>query len=258
MSNGQVHLSVQDGVASILIDRPLARNAMTWSMYEELANVCAQISQDSSIRVATFRGAGGAAFVAGTDIEQFREFKGGEDGIAYEKTIDERIGQIERLPMPTIAIVDGWAIGGGLAIAAACDFRVASTQASFGVPIARTLGNCLSIANLARVVANFGVPRAKRMLLLGETISADEAKACGFVTELAEPAELDVKAQALCDRLAKNAPVTMRVSKEGIRRLVAQDLPQGDDLIRECYGSRDFKAGVEAFLEKARPVWTGS
>jgi enoyl-CoA hydratase/carnithine racemase len=96
------------------------------------------------------------------------------------------------------------------------------------------------------------------MLLLGETISADEAKACGFVTELAEPAELDVKAQALCDRLAKNAPVTMRVSKEGIRRLVAQDLPQGDDLIRECYGSRDFKAGVEAFLEKARPVWTGS
>jgi enoyl-CoA hydratase len=258
VSNGQVHLSIQDGIASILIDRPEARNAMTWAMYEELANICERIGRDPTVRVATFRGAGGAAFVAGTDIEQFRDFKGSEDGIAYEKAIDERVGLLERLPMPTVAIIDGWAIGGGLAIAAACDFRVAASQASFGVPIARTLGNCLSIANLARVVANFGVPRTKRMLLLGETISAEEAKTCGFVTEIAEPAELDAKARALCERLLKNAPVTMRVSKEGIRRLVAEGLPHGDDLIRECYGSRDFKIGVEAFLEKSRPEWTGS
>jgi enoyl-CoA hydratase/carnithine racemase len=227
-------------------------------MYEELANICTQISQDPSIRVATFRGAGGVAFVAGTDIEQFREFKGAEDGIAYEKAIDQRIQQLERLPMPTVAIIDGWAIGGGLAIAAACDFRVAATHASFGVPIARTLGNCLSIANLARLVESFGVPRTKKMLILGETIGAEEAKACGFVIEVAEPAELDEKAEAICARLAKNAPVTMRVSKEGIRRIVAEGVPQGEDLIRECYGSRDFKIGVEAFLEKTRPVWTGS
>jgi enoyl-CoA hydratase len=258
VSNGQVHLSIQSGIASVLIDRPEARNAMTWSMYEELANICAQIGKDPAIRVATFRGVGGAAFVAGTDIEQFRDFKGAEDGIAYEKAIDERIRQVAGLPMPTIAIIDGWAIGGGLAIAAACDFRVATTQASFGVPIARTLGNCLSISNLAGIVANFGLPRAKRMLILGETIGAEEAKACGFVTEIAEPAELDAKAQAMCDRLLKNAPVTMRVSKEGIRRIVAEGLPHGEDLIRECYGSRDFKIGVDAFLGKTRPVWTGS
>lgn len=258
MSNGQVHLSVKDGIASILIDRPEARNAMTWSMYETLANICTQIRSDPTVRVATFRGAGGAAFVAGTDIEQFREFRGAEDGIAYEKAIDERVQGLERLPMPTIAIIDGWAIGGGLALAAACDFRVATPQASFGVPIARTLGNCLSNSNLARVVTNFGAPRAKRMLLLGETIGAEEARACGFVTEIAEPGELEAKAQALCDRLMKNAPVTMRVSKEGIRRIVAEGLPDDEDLIRETYGSRDFKIGVEAFLEKTRPVWTGS
>jgi len=258
MSNGRVHLSISDGVASILIDRPEARNAMTWSMYEELARICAQISTDPQIRVATFRGAGGEAFVAGTDIEQFRAFNSGEDGIAYEKTIDERIGQIERLPMPTVAIVEGWAIGGGLAISAACDFRIVTPQASFGVPIARTLGNCLSISNTARVVAAFGAARAKRMLLLAETIGAEEAKDCGFVTEIADAAELDAKAQALCARLAKNAPVTMRVSKEAIRRVIAEGLPQGDDLIRQCYGSRDFKIGVDAFLEKKKPVWTGS
>jgi enoyl-CoA hydratase/carnithine racemase len=258
MSSGQVHLSIDGGVASILIDRPEARNAMTWAMYDQLAEICERVAADRDVRVATIRGAGGQAFVAGTDIEQFSAFQSGEDGIAYEKVIDMRVGQVERLPVPTIAIVDGWAIGGGLAISAACDFRLASPQASFGVPIARTLGNCLSMANLTRVVAAFGVPRAKKMLLLGETIGADEALACGFVTAIATPGELEAKAAELCKRLLNNAPVTMRVSKEGIRRVVNDSHPLGEDLIRECYGSRDFKIGVNAFLEKKRPAWTGA
>jgi enoyl-CoA hydratase/carnithine racemase len=258
MSNGHVHLSVRDGIASILFDRPEARNAMTWAMYDELAAICERIATDPAIRVATFRGAGGEAFVAGTDIEQFRAFSSGEDGIAYERKIDARIELIERLPMPTVAIVEGWAIGGGLAIAAACDFRIATPQANFGLPIARTLGNCLSMANTARVVAAVGVNYAKRMLLLAENLSAGQAQACGFVTEIAEAGELDASAAALCARLAKNAPITMRVAKESIRRLVAEGLPPGEDLIRACYGSRDFKIGVEAFLEKKRPAWTGT
>ncbi len=258
MSNGRVHLSVTNGIAAVLIDRPQARNAMTWSMYEELAEICDRIGNNPQVRVATFRGAGGEAFVAGTDIGQFRAFNNAEDGLAYEKVIDGRIEQIERLPMPTLAIVDGWAIGGGLALSAACDFRIATPQASFGVPIARTLGNCLSIANTARVIAGFGAGRAKRMLLLAETIGSDEARACGFVTEIAEAGEIDARAAALCARLAGHAPLTMRASKEGIRRVVDAGLPQGEDLIRACYGSRDFKIGVQAFLEKKRPVWTGS
>ena len=258
MSTGQVHLSINDGVAAILIDRPAARNAMTWNMYEQLAAHCRQIRADPSVRVATVRGAGGEAFVAGTDIEQFLAFKGGEDGIDYEKKIDAMIEAIERLPMPTVAIVEGWAIGGGLAISAACDFRVATPNASFGVPIARTLGNCLSMANYARVVASFGAPRARRMLLLADTVGAQEALECGFLTEIAEPAELEAKAAALCGRLLKNAPVTMRASKEAIRRIVAAGLPDGDDLVRMCYGSSDFRAGVEAFMNKSKPVWTGA
>lgn len=258
MSNGQVHLTIHDGIARILIDRPQARNAMTWSMYEELARICEQIASNPAIRVATIRGAGGEAFVAGTDIEQFRDFQTGEDGIAYEKIIDERIGQIESLPMPTVAIVDGWAIGGGLAISAACDFRIATPKSSFGVPIARTLGNCLSTGNVARVVAGFGAARAKRILLLAESIAAEEAKSCGFVTEVVDAAGLEEAVDALCARLAQHAPVTMRVSKEAIRRVVAESVPPGDDLIRACYGSRDFKIGVNAFLDKKRPAWTGS
>jgi enoyl-CoA hydratase len=257
-TQGKVHLSVSDGVAAILIDRPEARNAMTWSMYEQLGAICEQIVGDASVKVATIRGAGGEAFVAGTDIAQFDSFRSADDGVAYEKVIDERIGQIERLPMPTIAIVEGWAIGGGLAISAACDFRIATPTASFGVPIARTLGNCLSMTNTARVVAAFGLPRAKKMLLLAETIGAAEAQSCAFVTEIAEPAELNAAVARMCKRLAGHAPVTMRVSKEAIRRLANEGLPQGEDLIRAAYGSADFQHGVAAFLQKTRPAWTGA
>lgn len=258
MNSGQVHLSINGGIAAMLIDRPAARNAMTWNMYEQLAEICQRISSDSSVRVATIRGVGGDAFVAGTDIEQFLSFQSGEDGIEYETKIDAMIESIERLPMPTVAIVEGWAIGGGLAMSAACDFRIATPNASFGVPIARTLGNCLSMANYARVVASFGAPRARRMLLLADSVGAQEALDCGFLNEIAEAAELEAKAAALCDKLAKNAPITMRASKEAIRRIVAAGLPNGDDLVRMCYGSHDFKTGVEAFMDKRKPIWTGN
>lgn len=258
MSTGNVSLSIADGVASVVFDRPEARNAMTWKMYDELAVICTTLASRPDVKIATFRGAGGQAFVAGTDIEQFRAFASGDDGIRYEQTIDTRIKQLETLPIPTIAIVDGYAIGGGLAIAAVCDFRIATPQASFGAPIARTLGNCLSAANTARIVAGFGASRVKRMLMLAETIGADEAHDCGFVHEIAEPAELDAKVQTLCQRLAGNAPLTMKVAKETIRRVVTEGLPSNEDLVRECYGSRDFRIGMEAFLEKKKPVWTNS
>ncbi|CAM3956157.1 enoyl-CoA hydratase/isomerase family protein [Bordetella tumulicola] len=257
MSDGKVHLTIQDGVAAVVFDRPEARNAMTWTMYDELAAICLDLQQRDDIRVATFRGVGGQAFVAGTDIEQFLAFESGDDGIRYEATIDARVQLLEGLPFPTIAVIDGYAIGGGLALSAVCDFRVATPNAAFGVPIARTLGNCLSSANMARVVAGFGAARAKRMLLLAETIDAAEARECGFVHEVVEPDALDTTVAALCKRLAGHAPLTIKAAKETIRRLTTDGLPSNDDLVRECYGSGDFRIGIEAFLAKQRPVWTG-
>ena len=255
--SGAVRYAVTGRVASVVFDRPEARNAMTWPMYDALAQACERIAADPAIRVATFRGAGGAAFVAGTDIAQFRAFAGGEDGLAYEATIDARIAQIEALPVPTVAVIDGWTTGGGLAIAAACDFRIGTPAAKFGVPIARTLGNCLSIANTARVVAAFGAARAKRLLMLATTIEAEEALACGFLAEIVDAKAIEARAAALCGQLERNAPVTMRVAKEAIRRLQTAGLPDGDDLIRAAYGSEDFKRGVEAFLTKRPMDWSG-
>jgi len=254
---GSVHLTIVDGIAAVVFDRPQARNAMTWTMYEQLGEICERLRGERAVRAVTFRGAGGEAFVAGTDIAQFRDFRSGDDGIAYERTVNERIAQVESLPMPTLAIVEGWATGGGLAIATACDFRIATPDARFGLPIARTLGNCISMANMARVMAAFGVNRAKRMLLLAENLPADELLAAGYLTAVVPPAELEATAASLCSKLAAHAPITMRASKEAISRLIQSGLPEGSDLIRACYGSRDFHEGIEAFLAKRRPVWSG-
>lgn len=257
MTDGEVRY-VRDGpVAKIVFDRPAARNAMTWTMYEQLGEACARIRADEAVRVAVFRGAGGKAFIAGTDIAQFQAFRTGEDGIAYEEKMEGYIGGVEALPVPTLAVVEGWAIGGGLAIAAACDLRIATPGARFGIPIARTLGNCLSVANYARLVAALGVARAKRILLLAENLSAEEALAGGFLVDIAGEADIDRRVGEICDRLVKNAPITMRVSKEAIRRIVHAGLPDGEDLVRACYGSEDFRIGVRAFVEKREPQWTG-
>jgi len=257
MSDGEVHFQRAGAVVTIVFDRPEARNAMTWHMYEQLGEACARITADPTVRVVVFRGAGGEAFVAGTDIAQFLEFKTGDDGVAYEAKFERYITAVEELPVPTLAVVEGWAIGGGLAISAACDFRIATPGSRFGVPIARTLGNCLSTANYARLVSALGVSRAKRMLMLAETLGAGEALAAGFLLDVVEPAALDACIAELCDRIVGNAPVTMRVTKEAMLRLMRAGLPDGEDLVRTCYGSDDFKIGVRAFVDKRKAEWTG-
>jgi enoyl-CoA hydratase/carnithine racemase len=257
MTDGQVHYRRDGAVVTVIFDRPAARNAMTWQMYEQLGEACARIRKEEGLRVAVFRGAGGKAFIAGTDIAQFQAFRSGEDGIAYEEKMEGTIGGVETLPVPTLAVIEGFAIGGGLAIAAACDLRIATPGSRFGVPIARTLGNCLSVANYARLVAALGASRAKKVLLLAENLSAEEALASGFVSEIVEPADLDRRVAEMTTRLVQHAPITMRVSKEAIRRLLHAGLPNGDDLVRACYGSDDFRIGVDAFVAKRAPQWTG-
>lgn len=256
MNNGTVRLAVDGAIASVVFDRPAARNAMTWTMYQELAAICEQVGNDPAVRVVCLRGAGGEAFVAGTDIEQFKDFDGAK-GLAYERNIDAGMARLESLAVPTVAVIEGWCVGGGLAIATACDIRIATPSARLGVPIAKTLGNCLSSANIARLVAAFGRPRVQRMLVGAEMLKAEEALACGYLAEVVAPDAIDAVAQGLCQRLAALAPVTQAVSKEALRRLLQQNLPDVQDLIARTYGSDDFREGVTAFLQKRPPVWRG-
>jgi enoyl-CoA hydratase len=253
----QVLFSVENNVAHITFDHVAARNAMTVEMYERLRSICLEIAQTPSIRVVVLRGAGGQSFVSGSDIAQFSSFTSGADGIAYEASIDSYFAPLMDLPIPTIAVVEGLAVGGGLAIASCCDFRIATHDARFGVPIARTLGNCLSAGNVAWLIHHLGVGIVKRMLLLAELVPASELLANGFILKTYSAEEIDGAASALAARLSSLAPVTQKVSKATIHRILRSQLPNCDDLVRECYGSADFKTGVNAFLNGIPPKWEG-
>ncbi len=254
---GAVRYTVSENIAHVWFDRPHVRNAMTFAMYEQLEAACTAIRSDPSIRVAVFRGVGGEAFVAGTDIQQFLAFETPQDGLVYEERIDAVINAVETLPVPTIAAVEGFAMGGGFALAIACDLRLATPDARFGYPIARTVGNCLSMANIARLTCNFGPSIAKKIMLLAESIDADTALDVNFVLEVVSRENLDARVSALCERLRGHAPITMRATKEAMRRIALANVPDGRDLIEMAYGSDDLRIGVQSFLAKKRPIWTG-
>jgi enoyl-CoA hydratase/carnithine racemase len=227
-------------------------------MYERLYETCDAVDADEGIRVLVLRGAGGQAFVAGTDIGQFRTFRTAEDGLAYERTGDRHLGRLERVTKPVIAQVEGAAVGAGLRVAAACDLRVASPGARFGVPIARTLGNCLSADAYARLVDLLGPSRVADLLLRARLLTAEEAHAAGFVHEIVPPDAIDARVRALAGEVAAHAPITLRVTKEALRRLrAARAVPDLDDLIALTYTSADFREGVRAFLDKRQPEWSG-
>jgi enoyl-CoA hydratase len=252
-------LVTRDGpVLTVTFNRPEARNALTWAMYARLAEACEEADRDAAVRVLVLRGAGGQAFVAGTDIAQFQAFRTAADGLEYERELDRRIGRLEQVGKPVIAQVQGFAVGAGLRIAAACDLRVATPEARFGAPIARTLGNCLSAEAYARLVELLGPSRVAAVMLAARLLTAEEAHAAGFVHEIAPTAAIEARVRALAEEVAGLAPLTLRVTKEAIRRLRAvRPPPDLDDLVSRVYTSADFREGVHAFLDRRPPQWSG-
>ena len=261
MTSSHVLFEHDGPMAVLTFNRPEARNAMTWEMYQDVVDLCAAVESDTSVRVLILRGAGGKAFVAGTDIAQFQTFSTPQDGLDYEQRIDSVIDTLESVSKPTIAQIDGVTTGGGLALAAACDLRICTAESRFGVPIARTLGNCLSAANHARCLDLIGPARLKDLLYTGRLIDGHEALAAGLVNRVVERAELAETVRATAETIAANAPLTIKATKEMTRRILQhRRIPSADghDLIVSCYTSADFKEGVTAFLAKRRPQWTGS
>jgi enoyl-CoA hydratase len=256
----EVLYEVADGIGTITLNRPQARNALTFAMYERLAEICGAPDQHGAPKVIVMTGAGDKAFAAGTDIAQFRAFRTAEDALAYENRIERVITAIESCQVPTVAAIAGAVTGGGAAIACACDLRVATQDARFGFPVARTLGNCLSMANYARLASLLGPARVKDIVFTARLVEAEEGHRVGLYNELvADHAALMARVKQLAETIRGHAPLTMRATKEALRRLTvaASADVDGDDLVTMCYTSADFREGMEAFLGKRAPNWQG-
>ena len=255
MSDAELLYTVEDGIGTIVFNRPNQRNALTWAMYDGLVKACASADANPAVKVLILTGAGEKAFAAGTDIGQFRTFSAPEDAIAYEQRIDVVLGALEDCRKPTIAAIAGACTGGGAGIAACCDIRIAAPGARFGFPIAKTLGNCLSMGNLARLSALLGAARVKEMIFTARLIEAPEALAIGLVSEVAE--DVGARAKALAKQIAGHAPLTLAATKAQLKKL-RDAVVEDEALILSCYQSADFREGMEAFLAKRPPKWQGA
>src|ERR1700729_2271463 len=250
---------LKDGIGKVTFNRPQARNAFTFEMYERLGQICEEADKDRSIKVLVLQGAGDKAFAAGTDINQFRAFTTPQHALDYEGRIDRVLGTLETCRVPTTAAINGACTGGGAGIAACCDVRIATRSMKFGFPIARTLGNCLSMSNVSRLTALFGPAREKDLIFTARLIGAEEAASVGLLNEVVEDlAALERRAGELATLIAGNAPPTLNAPKKALARLQRRlSREEGEDLILMCYMSKDFREGLDAFLTKRPPQWKG-
>jgi enoyl-CoA hydratase/carnithine racemase len=254
--------TVKDHIGHIILNRRHRHNALTFDMYKRIGEICATVGTKKDrdqVKVLILSGSGDAAFAAGTDISQFHDFKGAPDGLEYEKNMEAMLGQIETCNVPTIAALNGFVTGGGAGIAASCSIRIGSEDLKVGVPIARTLGNCLAIGTLRRFVALVGFARTRYILLTAHLIDGHEASTAGFINELlADKTAVTERAFELAASISNFAPLTLKASMTSLNRLeAATAMPNDDDIIAMCYGSDDFKEGMSAFFEKRKPNWQG-
>jgi enoyl-CoA hydratase len=247
----------EPGVALTRIDRPGARNAFTFGMYDALAEAAARVGADPSVRAWVIAGREGDAFAAGTDIALFQGF-GAADGARYEALIERAIAAVEAVGKPVLAAISGPCTGGGAVLAAVCDIRIGAADAAIGIPVARTLGNCISVPNAARIADVVGPSRAMELLLSARLLGAEEALAAGFLTAVVAR-DATAEAVARASRIAGFAPLTLAACKAALRRAVREGRGAADaDLVARCYGSADFAEGVAAFVARRAPRWSGA
>ena len=245
----------RSGIAEYRLMRPDSRNSLTFDMYQAIQDLC---EHPGEAGVIVLTAEGDKAFASGTDISNFKNFQSAQDAINYEAMIGRTIDAVQRSSVPVIASLHGIVAGGGAAIATAADVRLATPDTRFGMPIARTLGNCLSLANLNRLVHLLGESRTRYLMLTAEFLEMKSLTTSGFVSEVLETAALcDQRARDLATQMTTLAPLTISATRDGLARLAKQSVPEDIDLIQRCYLSEDFSEGVDAFFAKRKAKWNG-
>lgn len=254
MEAPEIILDREAPIAVLTLNRPHHYNALTWKMYDRIIEICAEVEADSEIRVMIVRGTGGKAFASGTDISQFEQVQGAQGGLDYERRVEKSISALESLSKPVIAAIEGYAVGAGAVMALVCDLRYGSVTCRLGVPISRTLGNCLSAANYARLLDLLGPANTKELMYRGKLADADEARSLGLLNGVVAEGKAYEHARQVAAEISERAPLTIRATKESLRRLQTHRRSVNtDDLIGEVYASEDFREGVRSFLAR-RPA----
>jgi len=257
----EVRVEIEPPLGRIVFSHPERRNALTTGMWQAIPEAAARLGGDSEVRVVVLRGAGDEAFVSGADISQFEETRsGGEAAAGYDAMTEAAFSALAAIEKPVLALLHGWCIGGGLAVALTADLRLAADDVRLGIPAAR-LGLGYQLAGVARLVELVGPSRAKEVFYTAGRFGAEEALRMGLVNRVWPKAELDDRVDAMAREIAANAPLTLRGVKRAVTALAAEpgrrDLGGVEQAIRDCFESEDYREGVRAFLEKRSPRFRG-
>jgi enoyl-CoA hydratase len=260
MSRDSVEFETAGGVATLRLRNPSRRNAMSIAMWRQLAGLTADLAGREDVRVVIIRGDGEKAFSAGADISDFESKRSaGETARVYDDLVEDTCRAIEAIPQPTLALVVGACMGAGVSIAASCDLRVAAEDAFFSIPAAR-LGLGYDPRGIRRCLRVFGADATRELLFLADRLPARRAAELGVVSRLAPAAQIDALAAECTDRIAANAPLTIKAAKMAMRAHLAEDavlLAEAERLYAAADASADYAEGRRAFAEKRIPRFTG-
>ncbi len=250
------------GIATMTFNNPERHNAVSLEMWRAATQILADFAADPAVRVVVITGAGGKSFVSGADISKFEDERASEAAVAeYDRVTEAAYETVQAFPKPTIAMIRGYCIGGGLNLAICCDLRIATEAARFAVPAAK-LGLGYGYTRLRRLLAIVGPQFVKEIFFTARQFDAAEAAAMGLVNRVVPDGEIEAHVRALAETIAGNAPLTIAAIKqivgEALKDPADRDLDRCDRLVKACFEAEDYKEGRRAFLEKRKPVFTGA
>jgi enoyl-CoA hydratase len=254
--------SVNGAAATLTFNNPDRHNAVSLEMWQASARVLENFAADPAVRVVVLTGAGDKAFVSGADISKFESERGSAEAVAAYNAAGERLQQmLLDYPKPTVALIRGYCMGGGVNIAACCDLRIANEKARFAVPAAK-LGLGYSYASIRRLMDLIGPQFVYEMLLTARQLDSTDALRMGLVNRIVPDTGIEAYVLDLADTIAGNAPLTLRAVKRAVREALKdfgeRDVAACEDLVRQCFESADYREGRRAFMEKRKPVFSGS